>query len=172
MSVYDDVRLEFSCGHDEREVRRRTLSNGIVHYWEQCMRCGAAIRAVKKGSVRFGADPTPDFDEGLREGWQASMRLAYEAARESASPDDFWDRYERHLASPEWAAIRDRVLVRAGGLCEGCGLRRPVHVHHTTYERLGNEMLFDLQAVCRPCHERLHPHLSTRLSATVFRHGG
>ncbi len=36
-------------------------------------------------------------------------------------------------------------------------MNRAEDVHHLTYARLYDEMLFDLIAVCRDCHERLHP---------------
>ena len=28
--------------------------------------------------------------------------------------------------------------------------------HHLTYEHMGDEFLWELKAVCRPCHERWH----------------
>jgi hypothetical protein len=31
-----------------------------------------------------------------------------------------------------------------------------VDVHHQTYDRLYNEMCFDLVAVCRECHAKIH----------------
>jgi hypothetical protein len=34
----------------------------------------------------------------------------------------------------------------------------PSHVHHLNYQRLGDEMLFDLVALCEGCHQKLHPH--------------
>jgi 5-methylcytosine-specific restriction endonuclease McrA len=35
-------------------------------------------------------------------------------------------------------------------------VERAVEVHHLTYERLGEERLTDLVALCRSCHEREH----------------
>jgi hypothetical protein len=172
VGAYDDVRLQFACSHRQCALSRRTVANGAVHYWEQCLRCGAAVKAVKKASLPLGREPEREFDNALREDWRASQELAWEAARAAASPSDFWDRYEEHMQSARWTEIRERVLVRAGGVCEGCGGRRPVHVHHATYERLGDEMLFDLFAVCRICHEKLHPRLASRLDAKVFRYTG
>lgn len=64
-------------------------------------------------------------------------------------------RSERHryYASREWALLKERVRERSGGNCERCGDRPYEQTHHLTYERLGNELLEDLQGLCAPCHE-------------------
>lgn len=64
--------------------------------------------------------------------------------------------YRSYLRSPAWRKLRDRVRARSGGVCERCGRRPMVHVHHLTYERIFKERLMDLLAVCRPCHRELH----------------
>lgn len=60
--------------------------------------------------------------------------------------------YLAHLQSPEWRAVRARILSRARGVCEECETAPATEVHHLTYERLGHELDSDLQALCRPCH--------------------
>lgn len=62
--------------------------------------------------------------------------------------------YHEYLASREWALKKRQVRERSGGLCERCGAAQEA-THHLTYERLGDERLDDLLAVCRPCHEFL-----------------
>ena len=59
------------------------------------------------------------------------------------------------MASREWALKRQAVRQRSGNRCERCKRRKMQSVHHLTYERLGNERLEDLLAVCNPCHEWL-----------------
>lgn len=49
-----------------------------------------------------------------------------------------------------------RVLERANHVCEGCGVNAATEVHHKTYKNVGNEFLFELVAICRPCHQRYH----------------
>lgn len=68
------------------------------------------------------------------------------------------NRYQKYLASPEWKAVRDQVMRRAGGQCEreGC-TRRAKQVHHKTYEGLGAETLRDIEALCGLCHTKEHP---------------
>lgn len=65
------------------------------------------------------------------------------------------NRSERHryYASREWAILKEQVRERSGGRCERCGNRPYEQTHHLTYERLGNELLEDLQGLCAPCHE-------------------
>lgn len=68
----------------------------------------------------------------------------------------WWAWYEGYLRTPEWWLIRDKVMRRARGICEGCGEARATQVHHLTYQRVGKEMMFDLVAVCDECHVSIH----------------
>lgn len=63
--------------------------------------------------------------------------------------------YGTYMASREWRIRRREVIEHNDGLCYRC-LSAPIkNVHHTTYERLGNERPDDLIGVCRSCHEYL-----------------
>jgi len=65
-------------------------------------------------------------------------------------------RYQEYLQSDGWDRVRGKVLDRAKYICEGCGERRATQVHHLTYEDpRGEEMLFNLVALCRDCHEKI-----------------
>jgi 5-methylcytosine-specific restriction endonuclease McrA len=64
--------------------------------------------------------------------------------------------YDAYMQSTKWAHIRQRVLERENYVCQGCGIRGAIQAHHLTYDRFKEEMLFDLVAVCRSCHERIH----------------
>lgn len=71
--------------------------------------------------------------------------------------------YRQYIASAEWQERRKRFLVECSdGHCDRCRLPRWVailaydqdlHVHHLSYERVGQESDEDLQALCRRCHE-------------------
>lgn len=61
--------------------------------------------------------------------------------------------YTSYMQSPAWQRKRLQILNRSGGRCETCG-RAATQVHHLTYERLGNEYMSDLLAVCEPCHDK------------------
>jgi len=84
------------------------------------------------------------------------QRAGREADQERES-QEWWAWYSSYLASPEWASKRTRVLKRAAMLCEGCRLGPPVHIHHLTYEHAGDEFLYELVALCVPCHQKAHP---------------
>ena len=56
----------------------------------------------------------------------------------------------------DWAAIRDKILARAGWRCQACGVRRRLDVHHVVKRSQGGSD-FDLDrlvALCRWCHEQ------------------
>lgn len=48
---------------------------------------------------------------------------------------------------------RQRALKLARYCCHRCGSRRPLQVHHKTYDRLGAEWDQDLEVLCVTCHE-------------------
>src|SRR5687768_778426 len=72
------------------------------------------------------------------------------------SSERFQEWYKKYLASDDWKIKREAVLQRAGGFCEGCRSRMATQVHHLTYQHVGYEYLWELVAICRPCHDRLH----------------
>ncbi len=64
--------------------------------------------------------------------------------------------FSEYRLTPEWRSRRNRVLLRAGNRCELCFASERLDAHHKTYERYGQELLSDLIALCRTCHERHH----------------
>jgi 5-methylcytosine-specific restriction endonuclease McrA len=64
--------------------------------------------------------------------------------------------FEEYRRTPEWRTRRNRILLRAGNKCELCYASGPVDCHHRTYDRYGEELLSDLIALCRSCHQRFH----------------
>jgi len=77
---------------------------------------------------------------------------------------DWWRRLRADNPIPK--AVREEVVERSGGVCEGCGSRRPLELHHATYELwshkgpegwiFGQEAASDLLALCRECHQEAH----------------
>ncbi len=64
--------------------------------------------------------------------------------------------YETYLRSPEWQALRLKVLKRDLHICQGCLAQPASEVHHTTYRHVRSEFAFELVSLCRDCHRRLH----------------
>ena len=63
----------------------------------------------------------------------------------------------QYLKSDLWEQKRQAVLRRASYVCECCGADAPLDVHHTAgYNRIPNESLTCLVALCRSCHDFQH----------------
>ncbi len=65
-----------------------------------------------------------------------------------------YDSYSAYLGSPAWRDVKRRYQDACPMACM-CGATT-VELHHTTYERVGNERLDDLVALCRHCHADAH----------------
>lgn len=149
------------CECTQTAIRRRILSNGVSTFVLQCQTCGRALRSIKKDSpeVRQLADVQP-FDTTLQEAWNDSRWRFYQAKQDAHAnkETEWWKQYNAYLKTTAWRIKRQAVLTRANNWCEGCAARAAVEVHHKTYEHAFNEFLFELVAVCKDCHNRLHGH--------------
>lgn len=65
--------------------------------------------------------------------------------------------YDMYLLTNHWSYVRSVILSSRGYRCQLCGTDKgDMHVHHNTYERLGNEEGLDLIILCAGCHARHH----------------
>jgi len=66
--------------------------------------------------------------------------------------------YEEYLDTSHWRNdVRPAALERADYKCQLCGVRgTTLHVHHNTYENLGDERPTDLIVLCGECHDHFH----------------
>lgn len=149
------------CEHPHVELRYKEQSDGKRQYREQCTTCGGTVRHVKKASIRpdrFAA--IPPVDDELQSAWWRSRSDEFtrrvEAQRQEEQ-DRWWRWYNTYLKSPEWQQRRYLVLQRANGVCEGCEDAPATQVHHLNYRHVGDELLFDLVAICTACHQKAHP---------------
>lgn len=162
---YGTSYLECNCARTE--VRQRTQRNGVLIYAEQCLDCGRHVRAVSKRLPEIIRRPNrPAFDETLQDAWRERQRAYFEErqqareAERNAQSAEWWRRYNAYLQTTAWRLKRQAVLTRANNWCEGCAQRPAAHVHHTTYDHVFDEFLFELVALCEPCHRRIHPHMN------------
>lgn len=65
-------------------------------------------------------------------------------------------RYSEYLSSSEWKGIRESVLRIDQYACTNCSTEQNLQVHHTTYNNVGQEMVFELVTLCRSCHIQIH----------------
>jgi 5-methylcytosine-specific restriction endonuclease McrA len=149
------------CPHLKQELRKKIDKSGQPRLWKQCLNCGAPV------GTRVGAKPynwhqmaaMPLFDEELRKSYFRAYIARYEAQRLAETERlraQVRDEYQQYLRTPEWIAKRNLVLQREQRLCQGCRAAPATEAHHTTYVHIGEEFLFELVAVCRPCHDRFH----------------
>lgn len=65
--------------------------------------------------------------------------------------------YKHYLESPEWRSVRVRHRDIHGERCGLCDTDEGTrHLHHMTYERVGQEELSDLVLLCANCHQLVH----------------
>lgn len=156
-SVYNRARKDLDHEHEFDRLVRVVKSNGSVGVRKQCRICGAHSQEVSQAGLRFPVSRIPQDDGRVRDEW---LRRIQEAEQAIAQDDSrrWFALYDEYLVSPEWDEKRQLVMRRCNGVCEGCMKAFADHVHHQTYARVGEEMLFDLAALCRQCHERFHNH--------------
>lgn len=64
--------------------------------------------------------------------------------------------HRAYLCSPVWAKKRGEALELYGCVCNRCK-EHGTDIHHKTYERWGgNELMEDLEVLCRECHSAHH----------------
>ena len=148
------------CEHSQSEVRRMIAANGQPMVVAQCLQCGnCAGKFLKKAD--WPANPPP-WDEDLRTKWSREISATYEAERAGRELLRLSDRaawlqeHDAYLRSPEWRALREKVIDRESGLCQGCRAALGTQVHHLTYARWRRELLIDLALLCDDCHHAAH----------------
>lgn len=154
------------CSDARLERRQYKNAAGVVLHCLQCMTCG---RHTSYKVKRDESNP-PELDRELERRGQEAQRQEWEDAAAAKRWEEEEARalrreqYTAYLASPEWAALRARV-VRRDGICQGC-LAAPIeNVHHLTYEHVGAEFAFELVGLCRKCHARVHGVAETEAEA-------
>lgn len=134
------------------EPKRRTTHTGMVSVGYQCQRCGSWFR--RKASEVPPAEKLEQFDDEIRRIWVSEQREKSQDVKDDGNRV-WWEKYNAYLKTDKWRAKRALVLKRANGTCEACFSAPAVQAHHTTYDHVFDEPLFELRAVCVPCHERL-----------------
>lgn len=144
-----------SCGGAQTELRKKIASNGAEMFAYQCTTCGRSASSWIKRSAIAAPDNVGAWDHELQSRYDDYNRALWLDERTQVQRQRRLF-YQQHLLSPKWRSIRARVLQRARGQCEGCGQAEAREVHHLTYDHLGDELLFELVALCGPCHEKAH----------------
>tara|TARA_R110000868_G_C10960892_1_gene768479 strand:- start:3211 stop:3744 length:534 start_codon:yes stop_codon:yes gene_type:complete len=169
------MKKPWECDHEQRELRRRITVIGGEMLGQQCGNCGRLV-GTWWSKERAAGREIGAWDMELEEKWRLEQheyskkyqawrvehdgllrtKLANQKEKALDEHQRWWREYSEYLQTPEWKEKRQLVLKRANGLCEGCGKSIANEVHHLTYQRAGNEMLFDLVALCAGCHHSIH----------------
>jgi hypothetical protein len=64
--------------------------------------------------------------------------------------------YNHYRHTEHWAAVRNKFLGTRNGVCEKCGSKKDLSVHHIHYETLGCETGEELKLLCWKCHMKKH----------------
>lgn len=154
-----------TCYHHDKNVVWTTVSADntplvMRQLRHQCIDCGRLLTNALPHSMATKNTPNVDLDflqrwiDYDKQQWeQRGIESKFISQKRREEQLNF---YHGYLNSQAWFERRKLVMERAGGLCEGCRQRPATQVHHLTYEHVGCEMLWELVAVCRNCHERVH----------------
>lgn len=70
------------------------------------------------------------------------------------------EKYEDYLLTKHWRNKRKVIIAERMGICEKCKKKieenGKIHIHHLTYERIGDELAEDLMLLCENCHNKIH----------------
>ena len=131
-------------------------ANGVIFVKLQCLRCGSPVGSqFAHNDLERRPQDYPPWDQALADKYREELTAHYESVRNNRNRK-FWDWYNGYLNTQKWRTLKQRILERANWTCEACGTAEAGQVHHTTYDHVGDEALWELRAVCTPCHDRLH----------------
>ena len=64
-------------------------------------------------------------------------------------------KYKDYLKSDDWAQIRIEIITKRK-VCERCGSKNKLQVHHKHYKNIFHEKPADLELLCGICHQKEH----------------
>lgn len=153
-----------SCGAESATLTKRLISHYVTIHL-QCDTCGRSISGALPRDEFYNWQDYPEWnltrhDEYYsaenREVRSAEATLEWQNRRLAARSERSRQYHQWLLTSPEWWALRQRVMTRAARHCEACLAAYATEVHHETYALGRLPPAFLLRAVCAACHERLH----------------
>lgn len=154
------------CQCVTKRLSLRTVQGGKSHYCHQCIVCGRSSAFIKKEDAErliAGGEQASPFDDKAQDRYSALRIEQFKAERElrEIEKTQEWAEkkqdYHEYLNSVNWRVIRNKVMARCGGICEGCADKPAAHVHHKTYDNVFDELMFQLVGLCEDCHDKLHP---------------
>lgn len=151
-----------ACQHVSQFTGKTVSTIGADMYRRYCKNCGVATtQFLPHRTIAATVVTVVDTEkrEAVVDRYISDRRDALEdIANRAANRVQPANRaeYSDYLATPKWQALRAAVMKRCSARCEGCGNADAHDVHHLSYQHMGEEFLFELVGLCRPCHERWH----------------
>jgi 5-methylcytosine-specific restriction endonuclease McrA len=68
--------------------------------------------------------------------------------------DNWREIYNARIKSAQWKNMKRDLIRMRSQKCEKCGSCTSLQLHHKTYERLGKELMSDLELLCFSCHHK------------------
>lgn len=156
---------DYCCPQRKIVNIRFEQSNGTIVQRTACENCKKLIKGTKKKDINFNNYRLLSQDRYLH--YEKERNDSYDRLSQSIKTitenfknkrtDHFWQQYNTYLKSDIWLSKRDLVLKRDNYICQGCLSAKSIHVHHTTYDNVFDELLFQLISLCLDCHSKLHP---------------
>ena len=153
------------CGNQNLLNIRFEQSNKTIVQRIACTNCKSLIGGAKKRTQDFSSlklltqERFLEIEKLKKDG--RNKLLEYLSVLSQQFKDykyqQRYEEYSNYLKTDNWKRIRKLVLERDQYLCQGCRTKKAVHVHHTTYDFLGDELLFQLISLCVDCHQKIHP---------------
>lgn len=146
------------CKHIEK-IYKKTDSSGRFYCLKRCVKCGQSLGMVPKPK---NIDEVPILTKELEKEYQnISSNLATEKIKKEVEEKrkQFFNEYNIYLNSEGWEKKRNKVLERDKHICQACLVNKATQVHHISYQHVFDEPLFELQSICKYCHEKLHDHM-------------
>lgn len=101
---------------------------------------------IKKNQERF---------PGLKP-YEIECRLILESIIDADPARPFVKKYRAYIRTLHWLATKTRKIKEAGKLCQVCGIKKKLQVHHINYRNLYDVTMDDLKALCEDCHNKEH----------------
>lgn len=155
------------CNKPDLEMVKHTISDGRFQIKKQCCNCGEIQGHCIPFKTVDNIEALPSSNRARQEIFQGGRSEELTLMRERVLKmfeEKFGVRadkkvgllgYAQYLESPEWKEKRKLVLKRDRNICQSCLVDDATEVHHLTYKHVFNEPLFDLVAVCKPCHQSI-----------------
>lgn len=159
-----------SCKCESKTPCKRVLVNGTIQYGLQCQNCGSWQSRKYKSFGLSVPSPLPEYDEEIKRNYRKRTTDEY-VGKMNKEASEREDEYNQYIGSDKWKRKRIIVMERDNYMCQGCLKNRADHVHHLTYDRFGNELLFDLVALCWICHDIAHGKTSVDIDGILKNNG-